>query len=97
MMGTRRDTSMLHARIDAWRASRHPTPKPGDVVVSERSARADFYEISIVPGGSDEVARRYPEAIERGRQLARRLGVDAWYTCDQIHHVPLARYRFFKR
>ena len=88
---------MLHAQMDAWRAVRHSTPKSGDVVVSERSARADMYEISVLPAGSAEVARRYVEAIERGGQLARRLGVDAWYTCDQIHYAPVARYRFSGR
>ena len=88
---------MLYTQIDAWRAVRQSTPKPGDVVVSERSARADMYEISLVPGGSEEVVRRYAEALERGGQIARRLGVDAWYTCDQTHHVLVARHRFSRR
>lgn len=88
---------MLQARRDDWRTARHPRPKPGDVVVSERSARADLYQISVIPDGSDEVARHYSEAIERGGQLARRLKVDAWYTCDQTHYVPVARYRFSGR
>ncbi len=81
------------ATIDSWKATRHPTPKLGDVVVSERSARADVYDISILPGNSDQVARRRGDAIERVRQLARQLRVDAWYTCDQTHYVHLAAHR----
>lgn len=81
------------ATVDAWRATRRPTPKPGDVVVSERSARADVYDISILPGNADQVARRRGDAIERVRQLASQLRVDAWYTCDQTHYVHLAAHR----
>ena len=84
---------MPHTQIDAWRVVRQSTPNPGDVIVSERSARADMYEISLVPGGSEEVVRRYSEALERGSLMARRLGVDAWYTCDQTHYVLVARHR----
>ena len=87
----------MHTQLAAWRAIRRSAPKPGDVIVSERSARADMYEISLVPGGSEEVVRRYSEALERGGQIARRLGVDAWYTCDQTHYVLVARHRFSRR
>ena len=87
----------MHTQIAPWKGVRQPTPKPGDVIVSERSARADMYEINLVSGGSEEVVRRYSEALERGGQIARRLGVDAWYTCDQTHYVLVARHRFSKR
>ena len=78
------------AAIDVWKATRRPTPKTGDIVVSKRSARADLYDISILPGTGDQVSRRRGDAIERVRQLAHQLRVDAWYTCDQTHYVQLA-------
>jgi hypothetical protein len=78
------------ATIDTWKATRRPTPKSGDIVVSKRSARADLYDISILPGTGDQVSRRRADAIERVRQLARQLRVDAWYTSDQTHYVQLA-------
>ena len=88
---------MLRGQIEAWRAERRSTPSPGDVVISERSARADVFDISVLPAGSEELASRYGEALARGRELARRLRVDAWYTCDQTHYVRVARYRFSGR
>lgn len=72
-----------------WRS----TPRSGDVLASERSARADVYEISVVPAAAHMVARRYPEAIEKVRELARQLGMNGWYTGDQTHYAQVAKYR----
>jgi hypothetical protein len=72
---------------------RRSVPKPGDVLASERTARADVYAISIVPAAAHVVVRRYPEAIERVRELARQLRVDGWYTCDQTHYAAVAQHR----
>lgn len=68
-------------------------PVSGDVLVSERTARADVYAISVVPAPAAIVARSYLEAIETARELARRRGVDGWYTCDQTHYARIARHR----
>jgi len=68
-------------------------PSSGDVLASEPTARADVYEISVVPAPAHMVARRYPEAIEKVRELACRLGVNGWYTCDQTHYAQVAKYR----
>lgn len=68
-------------------------PVPGDVLVSEPTARADVYAISVVPGPAQMVAGRYPDAIEAVRDLARERGVDGWYTGDQTHYAQVARYR----
>ena len=72
-----------------WRSA----PGSGDVLVSERTARADVYEISVVPAPAHMVARRYPEAIEKVRELACQLGVNGWYTGDQTHYAQVAKYR----
>jgi hypothetical protein len=72
---------------------RRPVPSPGDILASERTARADIYAISVVPAPAHTVAGRYPEAIEKVRELARQLGVDGWYTGDQTHYAQVARYR----
>jgi hypothetical protein len=72
-----------------WRSA----PKSGDVVASERTARADVYDISVVPAPSHTVAGRYPDAIETVRELARQLGVNGWYTGDQTHYVLVANHR----
>jgi len=68
-------------------------PVPGDVLTSERSARADVYEISIVPADSRAVVSRYSEAIETVRALAQELRVDGWFTSDQTHYARVASYR----
>jgi hypothetical protein len=75
------------------RPNRPPAPRPGDVLASERTARADVYEISVVPASAQLVVRRYPEAITTVRELSRQRGVDGWYTADQTHYAPVARYR----
>jgi len=73
--------------------SSRSSPAPGDVLVSEPTARADVYAISIVPGPAQMVAERYPDAIETVRDLARERRVDGWYTGDHTHYAQVARYR----
>ena len=68
-------------------------PQAGDILVAERSARADVFSISTIPMNSDIVVTRYAEAIERVQELARRRRVDAWYTCDHTHYARVASYR----
>lgn len=70
-----------------------PAPKAGDVLVSERTARADVYDISVVPAQAHMMVQRYDEAIETVRQLARQRNVDGWCTVDQTHYAQIARYR----
>ena len=74
-------------------SDRRSGPLPGDVLTSERSARADVYEIRIVPGESRAVVSRYSEAIETVRTLAQELRVDGWFTNDQTHYARVANYR----
>jgi hypothetical protein len=74
-------------------SDRRPGPVAGDVLTSERSARADVYEISIVPADSRAVVSRYSEAIETVRALAQELRVDGWFTSDQTHYARVASYR----
>ena len=69
------------------------TPRAGDVLVAERTARADVFAISVVPADAHIVAQRYPEAIEKVRELARQLGVDGWYTRDHTHYARIAAHR----
>ena len=65
----------------------------GDILVSERSARADVFAISIVPSDSDLTLRRYSAAIERVQELARARQVDGWFTSDHTHYARVASYR----
>ena len=77
-------------RDDARVASRRAGPVPGDVLVSERSARADVYAISIFPSAAVVVVlARYADAIEKVREMARSLDVDGWYTCDHTHYAQV--------
>lgn len=69
--------------------SRRPLPQSGDVLASRPTARADIYEISVVPIKSDLVAMCYDDAMKRVRELARVRGVDGWYTCDHIHFAQI--------
>ena len=73
--------------------ARRSAPQAGDILASERSARADVFAISIIPTGSDLTVTRYSAAIERVQELARRRRVDGWYTCDQTHYARVASYR----
>jgi hypothetical protein len=72
----------------------HPcSPRAGDIVVSEPSARADVYEIRVLPATARMVVRRYRDAIETVCELAGQLRVDGWYTGDQTHYVQIAGHR----
>ena len=68
-------------------------PSEGDVLASRRTARADFYTISIVPDTAYIRAGRYSEAVGRVQELAERLGVDGWLTYDHTHFVRVAIHR----
>jgi hypothetical protein len=68
-------------------------PQAGDILVSERSARADVFAISIIPSDSDVTLTRYSAAIERVQELARARQVDGWYTSDHTHYARVASYR----
>jgi len=64
-----------------------PAISAGDVLVSRSSARADLYEISVVPALASMKCTRYGEGMDAGRQLACRLGVGAWFTCNHSHFL----------
>lgn len=72
---------------------RRTAPQAGDILVCERSARADVFSISTIPTESDEIVTRYSEAIERVQELARTRRVDGWYTGDHTHYARVASYR----
>lgn len=74
-------------------AARQYRPQAGDILASERSARADVYTISIVAADIHETLKRYGAAIERVQELARRRRVDGWYTCDHTHFARVANHR----
>jgi hypothetical protein len=82
-----------NARKASGMPSRRPFPQSGDVLVSRPSARADVYEISVVPTKTDLVAMRYDDAMEKVRELAEELAVDGWYTCDHTHFARIASHR----
>ena len=86
VMNSQKATAML-------RGGRRPSPKHGDLIVSKRTARADIYAISVVPGEPDLTTVRFEEAINTVGELARRRAVDGWYTCDHTHFIQIARYR----
>ena len=73
--------------------SRGRFPQPGDVLASRPTARADVYEISVVPTRADLVAMRYDDVMERVRELARVLSVDGWYTPDHTHFARIVSHR----
>ena len=73
--------------------SQRSAPKTGDVLISRSTARADVYAISTVPTESHVLATRYQDAMLKGSELARRLAVDGWYTCDHTHFVRIAKHR----
>jgi hypothetical protein len=73
--------------------TRQSAPQAGDILASERSARADVFAISIIPTDSDITVTRYSAAIERVQELARARRVDGWYTCDHTHYARVASYR----
>ena len=81
--GRRVVVGQLAICAEVWRRSR----------LGSCTARADIYDISVVPAPAHTVARRYPEAIEKVRELARQLGVNGWYTGDQTHYALVANHR----
>lgn len=83
------DDRLLKPRPDARRS----VPQVGDILASERSARADVFAISIIPTDSDDTVTRYSAAIERVRELARTRRVDGWFTSDHTHYARVASYR----
>ena len=68
-------------------------PQAGDILASERSARADVFSITVIPDDREVVVGRYSEAIERVQELARTARVDGWYTSDHTHYARIASYR----
>ena len=68
-------------------------PTAGDVLASRPTARADRYDISIVPAAAHVTARRYSEAMEKVRELARASRVDGWFTCNHTHYARVATHR----
>ena len=72
-------------------------PHIGDVLASARTARMDVYTISLVPAAAHLSATRHAEALEIVRELARRLDVDGWFTCDHTHYARVARFRKRRR
>jgi hypothetical protein len=73
--------------------ARRLAPQTGDILASERTARADVFAISIIPTGHDITVTRYSAAIERVQELARARRVDGWFTCDHTHYARVASYR----
>lgn len=82
-----------HLETTASTRERRMRPRAGDVLASERTARADVYTISIVPAPAHLRERRHSAAIERVRSLARGLKVDGWFTCDHTHYARVANFR----
>jgi hypothetical protein len=82
-----------HSRAASARQARRGAPRPGDIVASKRAARADVYDISIVPADAHATLTRHADALRTVETLARHLRVDGWYTCDQTHHAQVASYR----
>ena len=68
-------------------------PTPGDVLVSRATARCDVFAISVFPKDAHVVVSRYQDAIEKAREVAGRLAVDGWYTCDHTHFARIALHR----
>lgn len=87
-IGSMQPSDRVNASVLPPRPSRL---KSGDVLVSRPTARADLYEVSVVPAVSHASHVRYENGMEAGRQLARSLGVDGWFTCDHTHFMPIAR------
>jgi len=94
---TRQRQSPASGMVDPGAAPRRwasrSGPVAGDVLTSERSARADVYEISIVPADGRAVVSRYAEAVQIVRALAQQLSVDGWFTSDQTHYARVASHR----
>jgi len=63
-------------------------PRRGDVLVSNPTATRECV-ISIVPRRPHLTYPTHDAAVERGRELARELGVDAWLTEDHTHFMKI--------
>jgi hypothetical protein len=48
-----------------------------------------LYDIGVVPATGDRLTLNYAQAIEMAVETARRLGVEAWYTCDHTHFTRI--------
>jgi hypothetical protein len=98
-VGHRPLRSSVHRDRTIGGASSKPTGpcpsviKSGDVLVSQPTARADVYDVSVVPGGACISNTHYEEGLATGRQLAGELAVDGWFTCDHTHFMRIARHR----
>jgi hypothetical protein len=68
-------------------------PRPGDILVSQKSARADRYAIRVVDDAGQKVTPCFDEAMRTARQLAGQRTVDGWYTCDHTHFLSVAHHR----
>ena len=88
-VAVRGDSSGPTSRMQGQRAY----PRSGDVLAVQPTARADVYAISVVPTEAKIVARRYDDAMNKVRELARALAVDGWYTCDHTHFLRVASHR----
>ena len=67
-------------------------PRLGDVLVSNRAATLD-HDISIVPNTPHLTCRTHDDAIARGHEIARDLGVDLWLTEDRTHFMKIGSFR----
>jgi hypothetical protein len=67
-------------------------PQTGDVLVSNTRATVE-HVICIVPQPPQLSFPTHDQAVNRARELAARLGVDAWLTEDQTHFLKIASYR----
>jgi hypothetical protein len=85
--------TILQIPISEHMSMTTPRPQAGDILVSERSARADVFTVSVVPGAGDETMTRYSAAIELVKNLARSRQVNGWFTNDQTHYARIASYR----
>jgi hypothetical protein len=85
--------AMNDDRLQQPRPDARRFPQAGDILAAERSARADVFEISIIPTDSDVTVTRYSAAIERVQELARTRRVDGWFTSDNTHYARVASYR----
>ena len=86
---TTNDGGLQEPRPDA----RRTVPRSGDILASERRARADIFILTIVSSGGEISVGRYAAAIERVRALARTRRVDGWNMCDHTHYARVASYR----
>lgn len=68
-------------------------PQTGDILASERSARADVFTVSVVPNHGSETVMHYSDVIELVKTLARARRVNGWFTIDHTHYARVASHR----